>query len=106
MGEAHDAFHKLGVGFGQLAAGVINIIFHHPGCTERDMRQLKRLASRTLRINPKQVQIFTPTPSNYSSLMYYAETDPFTGEKIFVEKDTARKERQKNILVEKKGKRG
>ncbi|MCP4544752.1 MAG: YgiQ family radical SAM protein [Chloroflexi bacterium] len=82
------------------------LIAAHPGCTERDMRQLKRLASRTLQINPRQVQIFTPTPSNYSSLMYYTETDPFTGKKIFVEKDTARKERQKNILVERKRKRG
>ena len=78
------------------------LIAAHPGCTERDMRQLKTLASRTLRINPKQVQIFTPTPSNYSSLMYYTEMDPFSGKKIFVEKDTAGKERQKNILVERK----
>jgi uncharacterized radical SAM protein YgiQ len=82
------------------------LIAAHPGCTERDMRHLKRFASRTLRINPKQVQIFTPTPSNYSSLMYYTETDPFTGEKIFVEKDTAGKERQKSILVEQRRKRG
>ncbi len=82
------------------------LIAAHPGCTERDMQQLKKIASRILHINPRQVQIFTPTPSNYSSLMYYTETDPFSGEKIFVEKDTAGKARQKNILVEKKRKRG
>ena len=56
---------------------------------------------RELRINPEQVQIFTPTPSTYSSLMYHTEMDPFTMEGIFVEKDTARKERQKQIVVEK-----
>jgi len=31
--------------------------------------------------------------------MYYTEMDPFTGEKLFVEKDPNRKERQKLILT-------
>ncbi len=75
------------------------LIAAHPGCTERDMRALKRFASRQLKINPRQVQIFTPTPSTYSSLMYYTEMDPFTGENLFVEKDLVGKERQKSILV-------
>ena len=75
------------------------LIAAHPGCTEADMRALKRFATRHLEINPRQVQIFTPTPSTYSSLMYHTEMDPFTREKLFVEKDTARKERQKRILV-------
>jgi uncharacterized radical SAM protein YgiQ len=75
------------------------LIAAHPGCTERDMHALRRFASRRLKINPEQVQIFTPTPSTYSSLMYYTETDPFTGEKLFVEKKPAKKERQKSILV-------
>jgi len=75
------------------------LIAAHPGCTERDMRDLKRFASRQLQINPRQVQIFTPTPSTYSSLMYYTEMDPFSGKQLFVEKDLVRKERQKSILV-------
>lgn len=78
------------------------LIAAHPGCTERDMRRLKRFASRRLRINPEQVQIFTPTPSTYSSLMYYTEMDPWTGKKIFVEKEPAKRERQKTIVVEKR----
>jgi uncharacterized radical SAM protein YgiQ len=78
------------------------LIAAHPGCTERDMRRLKRFASRRLKINPEQVQIFTPTPSTYSSLMYYTEMDPWTGAKIFVEKEPAKRERQKNIVVEKR----
>jgi uncharacterized radical SAM protein YgiQ len=77
------------------------LIAAHPGCTDKDMRALKRFASRDLKINPRQVQIFTPTPSTYSSLMYYTEMDPFTGEPLFVEKDLVRKERQKSILVRK-----
>jgi uncharacterized radical SAM protein YgiQ len=77
------------------------LIAAHPGCTEGDMRALKRYASRHLKINPRQVQIFTPTPSTYSSLMYYTEMDPFTGEPLFVEKDLVKKARQKSILVQK-----
>ncbi len=46
-------------------------------------------------------KIFTPTPSTYSTLMYYTELNPFTGEKLFVEKDMGKKERQKGILVRK-----
>lgn len=78
------------------------LIAAHPGCTERDMQRLKRFASRRLKINPEQVQIFTPTPSTYSSLMYYTEMDPWTGKKIFVEKEPAIRERQKAIVVEKR----
>ena len=72
----------------------------HPGCAEEDMRSLKAFASRELKINPQQVQIFTPTPSTYSSLMYWTQTDPATGRKIFVEKDKNKKQRQKDIIVE------
>jgi len=75
------------------------MIAAHPGCDVRDMKALKRFAGKKLRINPRQVQIFTPTPSTYSSLMYYTERDPFTGKKIFVEKNKRAKERQKNILT-------
>jgi len=75
------------------------LIAAHPGCTEQDMHKLKRYTSQKLKINPEQVQIFTPTPSTYSSLMYYTEMDPFTREPIFVEKEPHKKERQKNIVV-------
>ena len=71
----------------------------HPGCSEENMRALKRFVSHKLKIVPEQVQIFTPTPSTWSSVMYYTEMDPFTGKKIFVEKDRGKKERQKKILT-------
>ena len=66
------------------------------------MQRLKRFASRELKINPEQVQIFTPTPSTYSSLMYYTEMDPFTRQPIFVEKSLKGKARQKEILFRQK----
>ncbi|HAL17460.1 MAG TPA: YgiQ family radical SAM protein [Anaerolineaceae bacterium] len=77
------------------------LIAAHPGCSEEDMRRLRLFTSQKLNIHPEQVQVFTPTPSTYSSLMYYTEMDPFTGEKLFVEKESGRKERQKRIVVDK-----
>jgi len=77
------------------------LIAAHPGCTERDMIQLKKFVSRELRISPEQVQLYTPLPSTFSALMYYTGLDPFTREPVFVEKDPRRREKQKRILVEK-----
>ncbi len=77
------------------------LIAAHPGCTEADMAALKRFASQKLHVNPEQVQVFTPTPSTYSSLMYYTEMDPFTRQPVYVEKDLRRKERQKEIVTRK-----
>ena len=75
------------------------MIAAHPGCSEADMTAMKHFASSRLRLNPEQVQIFTPTPSTYSTLMYYTEMDPWTRKKIFVEKDPVKKQRQKDIIV-------
>ena len=77
------------------------MIAAHPGCTEGDMRQMKRFVSSELRIAPEQVQIFTPTPSTYSSVMYWTEMDPWTLEPLFVEKDIARKRKQKDMITAK-----
>lgn len=71
----------------------------HPGCGDRDMRELKNFAARELHLNPEQVQIFTPTPSTYSSLMYWTGRDPWTGAPLFVEKTLSGKNRQKTILT-------
>ena len=71
----------------------------HPGCTAEDMHRLREFAVTELGLVPEQVQIFTPTPSTYATLMYYTETDPFTHEPIFVEKSFKGKRRQKRILT-------
>lgn len=77
------------------------MIAAHPGCTEQDMARLKRFASQRLKVNPEQVQVFTPTPSTYSSVMYHTERDPFTRQPLYVEKDLRRKLRQKEIVTTK-----
>ncbi len=71
----------------------------HPGCTLDDMGQLKTFANERLRIRPEQIQIFTPTPSTYSTLMYHTGLNPFTGAKIFVEKGVRGKEKQKAVIT-------
>jgi len=75
------------------------LIAAYPGCTLGDMQALKQFASQELGILPEQVQVFTPTPSTYASVMYYTEKDPFTGEKLFVEKNPAAKQRQKEVIT-------
>ncbi len=75
------------------------MIAAHPGCSEIEMRRMKDFVGRKLRIHPEQVQIFTPTPSTYSTLMYYTGLDPFTLQPVYVEKDPQRKQHQKDMLT-------
>lgn len=75
------------------------LIAAYPSCTDEDMIALKHFASTELGLLPEQVQVFTPTPSTYASLMYYTEKDPFTGEPLFVEKNPAAKQRQKEVIT-------
>jgi uncharacterized radical SAM protein YgiQ len=75
------------------------LIAAHPGCTEKDMAALRAFALKKLFLLPEQVQVFTPTPSTWSSLMYWTEKDPFTRDPCFVEKTVRAKERQKQILA-------
>lgn len=75
------------------------IAAHPGGCELKHMEDLKRFASKELKISPEQVQIYTPLPSTYSALMYYTGRDPFTDQPIFVERDTTAKIKQKEILT-------
>lgn len=97
--EFKEKFYQINKKLGKKQFLTYYLIAAHPGCNEKDMLDLKRFASAELRINPEQVQIFTPTPSTYSTLMYYTEMDPFTGKKLFVEKDNGKKQKQKDILI-------
>jgi len=79
------------------------MIAAHPGSTQKDMEDLKSFANADLKLNPEQVQVFTPTPSTYSTLMYYTEVDPWTREPVFVEKDPIKKQKQKDVVTAKMG---
>lgn len=75
------------------------LIAAHPGCTQNDMRKLYLFAIKHLGILPEQVQLFTPTPSTYATLMYYTERDPFSGKPVFVEKNVTKRAKQREILT-------
>ena len=77
------------------------LIAAHPGSNMQDMQQLKQFANSELRLNPEQVQVFIPTPSTYSTLMYYTELDPWSRKPVFVEKDNNKKQKQKDIVTAK-----
>ena len=95
------SFEKLNERSGKKQFLTYYMIAAHPGCSEKDMKDLKAFANQDLQLSPEQIQIFTPTPSTYSTLMYYTELDPFTLKPIFVEKDPMKKQKQKDIVTDK-----
>ncbi len=69
----------------------------HPGCTMKDMEALSR--NRSLKgLYMDQVQDFTPTPMSVSTEMFHTGRDPRTGEKLFVERIIANKQKQKSFF--------
>ncbi len=70
----------------------------HPGCTLKDMESLRRFVDLKLGFRPEQVQIFTPTPGTWSTVMYHTGLDPESGEPIYVERKAREKQRQKAVL--------
>ncbi|MFO7936712.1 MAG: YgiQ family radical SAM protein [Kiritimatiellia bacterium] len=96
--EFKKVFEETNRKFGLKQFLTYYFIAAHPGCTMSDMKDLKRFATRKLKLNPEQVQVFTPTPSTWSTAMYYTGLNPETGEKIYVAKGAGEKQRQKEIL--------
>lgn len=77
------------------------IMAAHPGCTMDDMKKLRDFSLKNLKVLPRQVQVFTPAPGTWSGVMYHTEINPFTGERIFVEKGQIEKDKQKEIITPK-----
>ena len=96
-----EIFDRVSMNAGKKQFLTYYFIAAHPGCSDYDMHKLNDFVHSKLKITPEQVQIFTPTPSTYSSLMYFTEKDPFSGESVFVEKDPKLKHKQKQIIVNK-----
>ena len=94
-------FDKLSRSAGKKQYLSYYFIAAHPGCTQPKMQKLKAFVSGKLNLSPEQVQIFTPTPSTWSSVMYYTGLNPFAGSKLFVERSVAGRTRQKEILTDK-----
>lgn len=79
------------------------LIAAHPGCSQQAMERLRDFCQTTLHTLPRQVQLFTPTPCTWSTLMYWTGVDPWTGRPSFVETTTAGRERQKAVLASSTG---
>lgn len=97
--EFRDLFNSMTRQAGKEQYLTYYLIAAHPGCSEAEMRELKSFAGEKLGLHPEQVQIFTPTPSTYSTLMYWTGRDPFTGKQIYVEKSVSNREKQKNLVT-------
>jgi uncharacterized radical SAM protein YgiQ len=96
-----DKFETLSRKAGKEQYLTYYLIAAYPGSSDREMKALHKFVSSSLQVQPEQVQVFTPTPSTYASLMYYTEKDPFTGEPLYVEKNLHRKAVQKEIVTRK-----
>ncbi|MCQ2084554.1 MAG: YgiQ family radical SAM protein [archaeon] len=70
----------------------------HPGCGNRSMEELGRFAHTELKTNPEQVQIFTPTPSTVSTLMYYTRRDYHDRRNVWSEHVPQLKQKQKDLV--------
>jgi len=51
------------------------------------------------RLSPQQIQDYLPLPMTLSSCLYYTETNPFTGEKVYVAK-TFRERKMQRALIQ------
>ncbi|MCL2890380.1 MAG: YgiQ family radical SAM protein [Methanomassiliicoccaceae archaeon] len=75
------------------------LIAAHPGCYERHMEELHRFIVSELKTNPEQIQIFTPTPSTFSTLMYCTRRDIENKGDLKVERSMQMKQKQKDIAL-------
>jgi uncharacterized radical SAM protein YgiQ len=97
-----DEFYRINDKLGKKQFLTYYFIAAHPGCEMTDMNTLNNFIKNELKFNPEQVQVFNPTPSTYSTVMYYTELNPWTLKKIFVEKKLKKKAEQKNIITRKR----
>jgi uncharacterized radical SAM protein YgiQ len=72
-------------------------ISSHPGCKMGDAVQLSEFL-RDINHQPEQVQDFIPTPSSYSTAMYYSGVDPETGKEVFVTRNPHHKAMQRALM--------
>ncbi|MDR2846449.1 MAG: YgiQ family radical SAM protein [Candidatus Methanoplasma sp.] len=71
----------------------------HPGCYMDDMRELDEFVHRELMTNPEQVQIFTPTPSTVSTMIYFTRRDYENTKDIKAEHSMQMKQKQKEVII-------
>lgn len=69
----------------------------YPGASLREALELA-LYLKKHKIHPEQIQDFIPAPLSLASCMYYTETDPFTGKKIYIPKTFRERKLQRALI--------
>lgn len=72
-------------------------IASHPGAELKDAVLLAEFIQKS-GIRPEQLQDFTPTPGSASTCMYYSGIDPFTGEEVYVAKNSEERRMQRALM--------
>jgi uncharacterized radical SAM protein YgiQ len=98
-GKFKNRFQRLSSSAGKRQFLTYYLMAAYPGCRQSDMAALGHYCRSRLQTRPQQVQVFTPTPSTYATLMYATGRNPFSGEKLFVEKHPAKKQQQKQAVT-------
>ena len=75
-------------------------ISSHPGCKMHHMQKLAQ-EMKNIRIQPEQVQDFTPTPMTLSSTIFYTGINPYTGKSVYVARTKEEKIKQKSYFFDK-----
>ena len=74
------------------------LIAAHPGSTLEHMIEVAAFL-RKERLRVEQCQIFIPLPGTASAVMYATGVNPFTGRRVYVERDIRRREMQKALVL-------
>jgi uncharacterized radical SAM protein YgiQ len=90
-------FDEYNIRLGMKQQLIPYFISAHPGCTPADMQQLSKQL-HALKLQPEQVQDFTPTPMTLATTMYYTKTNPYTGKPLYVAQSKADKDYQKSFF--------
>jgi len=93
-----EAFGKASQAAGKEQYVLPYFIAAHPGCRMEDMIELA-LFLRRHSIRVEQCQLFIPIPGTAAAVMYATGMDPYTGEKVFVERHPRRREMQKALIL-------
>jgi len=97
--EFRNKFYEINKKLSKKQYIVVYLIAAHPGSGEKEALRLKEFVKNELKFKPQQVQIFMPTPSTLSTTIYYTGLDPFTDERVYVEKSEKVRRWQKDILI-------
>ncbi len=95
--EFTQKYNQLNKHYGKKQFIVPYLMSSHPGSTIDDAITLAEFLHAE-NIVPQQVQDFYPTPSTMSTVMYYTEIDPRTGQSVYVAKNPHEKAMQRALI--------